>query len=141
MIFGAFYQPPLGCGDTCGIDRLVAVARQRDSYRYVLRLCEYSLYCRVLCRGKGCEGIYVYVTAAEEIVLLQQFDNEGEREKMRNSGYTNSQLEEIVAERRKAVADEVIEKKYGKKGDLIMGANIAGFEKVADAMMWQGVAY
>ncbi len=31
--------------------------------------------------------------------------------------------------------------KYGKKGDLIMGANIAGFEKIADAMLAQGVAY
>ena len=30
---------------------------------------------------------------------------------------------------------------YGDKGNLIMGANIAGFLKVADAMMWQGVAY
>ena len=29
--------------------------------------------------------------------------------------------------------------KYGKKGDLIMGANIAGFEKIADAMIAQGV--
>lgn len=31
--------------------------------------------------------------------------------------------------------------KYGLKGDLIAGANIAGFEKVADAMIAQGVAY
>ncbi len=30
-------------------------------------------------------------------------------------------------------------KKYGMDGDLIAGANIAGFEKVADAMMAQGV--
>ncbi|MBQ1210609.1 MAG: NADP-specific glutamate dehydrogenase, partial [Clostridia bacterium] len=29
-------------------------------------------------------------------------------------------------------------KKYGMEGDLIAGANIAGFEKVADAMMAQG---
>ena len=29
-------------------------------------------------------------------------------------------------------------KKYGMKGDLVAGANIAGFEKVADAMMAQG---
>ena len=29
--------------------------------------------------------------------------------------------------------------KYGMKGDLIAGANIAGFEKVAEAMMAQGV--
>ncbi len=32
-------------------------------------------------------------------------------------------------------------KKYGLEGDLISGANIAGFEKVADAMIAQGVAY
>ena len=31
--------------------------------------------------------------------------------------------------------------KYGMKGDLVAGANIAGFEKVADAMIAQGVAY
>ena len=31
--------------------------------------------------------------------------------------------------------------KYGLDGDLVAGANIAGFEKVADAMMAQGVAY
>ena len=29
--------------------------------------------------------------------------------------------------------------KYGHKGDYVMGANIAGFEKVADAMIAQGV--
>ncbi len=32
-------------------------------------------------------------------------------------------------------------KKYGMEGDLIAGANIAGFEKVANAMLEQGVAY
>ena len=32
-------------------------------------------------------------------------------------------------------------KKYGMEGDLIAGANIAGFEKVADAMVAQGIAY
>ncbi len=32
-------------------------------------------------------------------------------------------------------------KKYGMEGDLIAGANIAGFEKVANAMMAQGVSY
>ena len=29
--------------------------------------------------------------------------------------------------------------KYGHKGDLVVGANIAGFQKVAEAMLWQGV--
>ncbi len=32
-------------------------------------------------------------------------------------------------------------KEYGNEGNLVMGANIAGFLKVADAMKWQGVAY
>jgi glutamate dehydrogenase (NADP+) len=30
-------------------------------------------------------------------------------------------------------------KQYGMDGDLIAGANIAGFKKVADAMLAQGV--
>ena len=30
-------------------------------------------------------------------------------------------------------------KEYGMEGDLIAGANIAGFKKVADAMLAQGV--
>ncbi|WP_040198288.1 NADP-specific glutamate dehydrogenase [Candidatus Soleaferrea massiliensis] len=30
---------------------------------------------------------------------------------------------------------------FGQKGNLVMGANVAGFMKVADAMKWQGVAY
>ncbi len=32
-------------------------------------------------------------------------------------------------------------KEYGHEGNLVVGANIAGFLKVADAMKWQGVAY
>lgn len=32
-------------------------------------------------------------------------------------------------------------KTYGSEGNLVMGANIAGFLKIADAMKWQGVAY
>lgn len=31
--------------------------------------------------------------------------------------------------------------KYGMKGDLIAGANIAGFEKVSEAMLSQGIGY
>ncbi len=30
-------------------------------------------------------------------------------------------------------------KKYGMEGDYVAGANIAGFEKVAEAMLAQGV--
>ena len=32
-------------------------------------------------------------------------------------------------------------KEFGYEGNLVVGANIAGFLKVADAMKWQGVAY
>jgi glutamate dehydrogenase (NADP+) len=32
-------------------------------------------------------------------------------------------------------------KEYGMEGDLVAGANIAGFLKVAEAMKWQGIAY
>ena len=32
-------------------------------------------------------------------------------------------------------------KEYGLEGNLVAGANIAGFLKVADAMLWQGIAY
>jgi len=32
-------------------------------------------------------------------------------------------------------------KEYGMEGNLVSGANIAGFLKVADAMLWQGIAY
>ncbi len=32
-------------------------------------------------------------------------------------------------------------KNYGVEGNLVDGANIAGFLKVAEAMMWQGVSY
>ena len=32
-------------------------------------------------------------------------------------------------------------KNYGAEGNLVVGANIAGFLKVADAMKWQGIAY
>lgn len=30
-------------------------------------------------------------------------------------------------------------KKYGKDGNLLIGANIAGFLRVGDAMKWQGI--
>lgn len=32
-------------------------------------------------------------------------------------------------------------KEYGMEGNLVAGANIAGFTKVCDAMIWQGIAY
>ena len=41
----------------------------------------------------------------------------------------------------KAIHDNAYEAaaKYGKKGNYVVGANIAGFVKVADAMVAQGV--
>ena len=30
-------------------------------------------------------------------------------------------------------------KEFGMEGNLVAGANIAGFMKVADAMLWQGI--
>ena len=32
-------------------------------------------------------------------------------------------------------------KEFGAEGNLVVGANIAGFLKIADAMKWQGIAY
>jgi len=29
----------------------------------------------------------------------------------------------------------------GQPGNLVVGANVAGFLKVADAMVWQGISY
>ena len=42
-------------------------------------------------------------------------------------------MKSIYASSVKAAAD------YGMEGNLIAGANIAGFLKVAEAMLWQGV--
>ena len=40
----------------------------------------------------------------------------------------------------KAIHDSAYDtaEKYGRKGDYVFGANVAGFEKVADAMIAQG---
>jgi len=44
-------------------------------------------------------------------------------------------MQNIYHNAAKAAAD------YGMPGNLVAGANIAGFLKVADAMLWQGVSY
>ena len=44
-------------------------------------------------------------------------------------------MKSIYANASKAARD------YGCPGNLVAGANIAGFLKVAESMMWQGVAY
>ena len=51
----------------------------------------------------------------------------------------DSKLKNIMEGIYKACADAA--EKYGMKGDIQAGANIAGFLKVADAMLWQGISY
>lgn len=51
----------------------------------------------------------------------------------------NQKLDTIMVNIFKAAASAA--KEYGHEGNLVIGANIAGFLKVADAMKWQGVSY
>ena len=51
----------------------------------------------------------------------------------------DSKLKGIMATIYKEAADAA--KRYGMEGNLVAGANIAGFEKVANAMLWEGVSY
>ncbi len=51
----------------------------------------------------------------------------------------DAKLKQIMANIYKNSYDAA--KKYGMEGDLVAGANIAGFEKVAEAMIAQGIAY
>ena len=65
-------------------------------------------------------------------------------EMSQNSGRISWTFEEVDGKLKnimegiyKACADAA--EKYGMKGDIQAGANIAGFLKVADAMLWQGI--
>ena len=49
----------------------------------------------------------------------------------------DSKLDQIMTGIHKQCSDAAEE--YNQKGDLVVGANIAGFVKVADAMMSQGI--
>lgn len=49
----------------------------------------------------------------------------------------DAKLHAIMRNIYKTISDTA--KEYGYEGNLVMGANIAGFLKVADAMLWQGV--
>ncbi len=65
-------------------------------------------------------------------------------EMSQNSGRLSWSAEEVDAKLKgimKNIHDNAWEQaaKYGKKGNYVMGANIAGFVKVADAMVAQGV--
>jgi len=51
----------------------------------------------------------------------------------------DAKLKQIMADIYKNSYDAA--EKYGMKGDLVAGANIAGFIKVADAMIAEGIAY
>ncbi len=51
----------------------------------------------------------------------------------------DSRLHDIMVNIYKNAAKAAEE--YGVPGNLVAGANIAGFLKVADAMLWQGVCY
>ena len=51
----------------------------------------------------------------------------------------DEKLHDIMVNIYKAAANAA--KEYGCEGNLVAGANIAGFLKVAEAMKWQGVAY
>lgn len=51
--------------------------------------------------------------------------------------YTESRLAEIMLDIHDRCAETAAE--YGREGDYVLGANIAGFTKVADAMLAQGL--
>lgn len=51
----------------------------------------------------------------------------------------DAKLKNIMVNIYKNISDAA--KEYGYDGNLVAGANIAGFLKVADAMLWQGVSY
>ena len=51
--------------------------------------------------------------------------------------YTDKRLHEIMSSIFRTI--DKTAKEYGLEGDYVAGANIAGFKKVADAMLAQGV--
>lgn len=62
-----------------------------------------------------------------------------------NSGHTVFQHEDVYAQLHQIMKNifnacsNAGEKYYGNKNALVQGANIAGFERVAEAMMAQGL--
>ncbi len=65
-------------------------------------------------------------------------------EMSQNSGRISWSFEEVDG-KLKAIMEGIYQacasaaEQYGRKGDIQAGANIAGFLKVADAMLWQGI--
>ena len=51
----------------------------------------------------------------------------------------DAKLQEIMKSIYRSASEAAQE--YGVPGNLVAGANIAGFLKVADAMLWQGICY
>lgn len=67
-------------------------------------------------------------------------------EMSQNSGRTQWSFEEVDAKLKTIMVNIFhnsynASKEYGMEGNLVAGANIAGFLKTAGAMLWQGVAY
>lgn len=67
-------------------------------------------------------------------------------EMCQNSARTQWTFEEVDQKLRQIMTDIFhnaydASKLYGMEGDLVAGANIAGFLKVANSMLWQGIAY
>ena len=56
--------------------------------------------------------------------------------------WTSEEVDKKLKGIMKAIHDNAwtAAEKYGHKGNYVMGANIAGFTKVADAMLAQGIA-
>ena len=57
--------------------------------------------------------------------------------------WTHSRVDEHLQEIMKNIFHTSFEaaQEYGYRNNLVAGANIAGFVKVADAMLWQGICY
>ena len=57
--------------------------------------------------------------------------------------WTFEEVDEKLHDIRRSIYKQASEaaKRYGMEGNLVAGANIAGFEKVANAMIWQGISY
>lgn len=51
----------------------------------------------------------------------------------------DEKLKQIMVDIYRTAADAA--KEYGMEGNLVAGSNIAGFLKVAEAMLWQGISY
>lgn len=112
--------------------------------------------CWCLCEGANmpsdADAIDVYEKAREEsgfLYMPAKAANAGgvgvsALEMSQNSerlSWTFDEVDNMLQQMMEGIYQKVSEaaKKYGHEGDFVVGANIAGFEKVADAMMAQGL--